>query len=62
MVYEFAKKLEKDRTIHGKPVKVIYVRRITQLSDYNIVYIDESKNEYFLLCVNYSCLFYIFYH
>ena len=45
-VYNFAKNLENDKTIKGKPAKVYNVSRLSDLVGYNIVYLDETKNDF----------------
>lgn len=45
-VYSYAKKLEKEKTIQGKPVKIENITKIQNLINYNIVYLDESKNDF----------------
>lgn len=45
-IYQYSKNLEKDKLIHGKKVDVENVTKLSQLHGFNVVYLDESKNDY----------------
>jgi serine phosphatase RsbU (regulator of sigma subunit) len=44
-VYKYMLKIYKKKRIHGKPVRIYNISRLRKLKpDYNIIYIDQSKN------------------
>jgi PAS domain S-box-containing protein len=45
-VYPYAKAIEKDKTIKGKPVVVKEISRLQELKNFNVIYLDESKNDF----------------
>ncbi len=45
-VYPYVEDLAKEKLIQGKPVKADNVIKVSLLEGYNIVYIDETKNDY----------------
>ncbi len=45
-VYTDALKLESDKRIHGKKVIVKNIYKLSQLKGFNVVYLDESKNDF----------------
>ncbi|MBN2893139.1 MAG: DUF4154 domain-containing protein [Bacteroidales bacterium] len=45
-VYDYALQLSKEKKVNNKPSVVDNATRISQLEGYNIVYVDESKNDF----------------
>jgi len=45
-VYPYTLQLSKERGINNKPVIVDNIVRVSQLDHYNVVYVDETKNDF----------------